>query len=410
MTPQTSQSDAFATIAALVVVMAAISGLSARFGVNYVVAIVCALIAMFGTWRLLAPTAASAEVASGEPQPAPLPGTPGGTAFAPVPETSALAGKPGADERVRAVGPTGTLGKQGVSSNADSTAAEAAADSQTSIDDIGWLPDARVNSLGGSGRLPDGAQALAIDPPDEWVSNVSGAYTLSRFDARAASHRGTDHGLLDELRQDDFVVARAGGNKYLIAVLANGVRTAENAHLGSYWACRLLARNIELHLRDGVPGIENMLDRTRADIQTAFGERFDADTKLRTIATRLVGLIVPVEGGPAAGFRVGDGEIFAHGPLGWSSVFGEAPPAEANMVFPRVSKAEVVSVDCTLGPILLAGDGVSRPLLENEAVAAAFSKACAEPPSEAAFDELVDFALDSARDDRTAVGIWFTAR
>lgn len=392
--------------------MAAIAALSARFGVSFLVAILCAVVAMVGTWRFLA---AGDVIDVDADNPMATQGQRGQRAsadqiaFAPLPDEGVRA----VNTRPRApaaVTGTATAAVVGAPSTMQAPPAEqvppAVPSDAAPLDEIGWLPDDKPDSLGGAERLPDGAQALAITPPEQWEASVTGAYTIGKFEVRASSSVGTDHALLSEERQDDFVVARAGGNKYLIVVVANGVRTAEHAHLGSFWAARLLARNIELHLRDGVPGIEKMLDRTRTDLRVVFDEHFGDDTKLRTIATRLVGLIAPVDGGPAAGFRVGDGELLMEGPLGWSSVFGEPPPPEANMVFPRVSAAEVVSIDCAQGTLLLAGDGVHKPLASDEKLAGAISAGLRQPASEAGFAELLDFDIESARDDRTAVAVW----
>ena len=75
---------------------------------------------------------------------------------------------------------------------------------------------------------------------------------------------------MNDLRQDDYVVASAANGRYLVVVVADGQGAAENAHYGSYWSCRLLAQAIDQHLRDGVPGIEKMLERTRDELQQLF--------------------------------------------------------------------------------------------------------------------------------------------
>ena len=209
--------------------------------------------------------------------------------------------------------------------------------------------------------------------------------------------------------QDDYCVASAAGGRYLVVVVADGHGAAENAHYGSYWASRLLAQSIDQHLRDGVPGIENMLERTRTELRQLFDLTFTDGTKLRTIATTLVGLIAPVDGGPAAGFRVGDSDLLIGGPDGWTSVFG-APSGDPDTVFPRTIEADVAPLELDQACMLLATDGVAGPLSSNEGVAASFAEGLQGPVSEVEFDQLISFPLEEARGDRTAVGVWFSAK
>ena len=214
--------------------------------------------------------------------------------------------------------------------------------------------------------------------------------------------------ILNDPRQDDYVVASAANGRYLVVVVADGQGSAENSHYGSYWSSRLLAQAIDQHLRDGVPGIEKMLDRTRDELSDLFEMRFTDGTKMRTIATTLVGLIAPVDGGPAAGFRVGDGDIFFAEPgTGWTSVFG-ATAVRPDAVFPRSVDADVAPLELDVNCLLLTTDGISEPLTSNAGVADSFATGLVAPISEVEFDQLLSFPLEEARGDRTAVAVWFT--
>ena len=122
---------------------------------------------------------------------------------------------------------------------------------------------------------------------------------------------------------------------------------------------------------------------------------------------RLVGLIAPIDGGPAAGFRVGNGDLLVAGADGWTSVFGSA--TEADAVFPRSIEADVAPLDlrwraaCCWQPMASPG-----PMTANEDVAMSFVEGLQAPVSEVEFDQLLSFPLEEARGDRTAVGIWFS--
>jgi len=374
-----------------------------RLGVNNVVAAICVGIAIVGTWALLSPQVESLESAL-------IPaGTGAGSGPGPAadlkPNVSAFSSAPvreGPRERLRGA-PRMAVGFDKDSSDGSPEAARLPA-----IDDDLFAESvAPVQALG---QLPQDASALQVTTTVEPAGNISGAFTLGQFEIRSASRRGSDHVILNDPRQDDYVVASAANGRYLVIVLADGENTAENAHYGSYWACRLLAQAIDQHLRDGVPGIEKMLGRTRDEISQLFDMRFTDGSKMRTIATRLIGLIAPVDGGPAAGFRVGHGDIFLPGESGWQSIFVDGQP-DAEAMFPQVVEADVAPLNLdAMQCLLLASDGVAGPIETNDEIAAEFTEALAAPASEVEFDQLLSFPLEQARGDRTAVGVWFTPK
>jgi len=380
--------------------MALLAGLAARSGLNSAVAIVCVAIAMIGTWVLLSP-----RIEMLEPAITTAGTQAGGSGSGAVSTVSAFAGQPESGPR------QGLRGAPRAAVGFDTPSAERPGTPQPAhLPSIGG--DAHVDSVApvhALGQLPLDASALQVSTTVEPPSNVSGAYTLGQFEVRASSRRGSDHVILNDLRQDDYVVASAAGGRYLVVVVADGDGGAENAHYGSYWSSRLLARSIDQHLRDGVPGIENMLERTREELQQLFDLRFTDGTKLRTIATTMVGLIAPVDGGPAAGFRVGDGDLLIAGADGWTSVFGPAT-GDADAVFPRTIQADVEPLDLDTNCLLLVADGVAGPISAHADVASSFSEGLQTPVSEVEFDQLMSFPLEDARGDRTAVGIWFTPK
>ncbi len=418
VTPELQERNPFPSIAVLVVVMAAVAGLAMRFGLNSVVAIICVAIAIVGTWVLLSPqieTLEPAHVGSNR-------GAPSG------PTTSALSRTGAGGVATQGRPPTGNV--QAFSATPETAAREklrttprlAVGFDTAETERRGATEPARLASLDDDafadsvapvqalGQLPQDASALHIATTVEPESNISGSYTLGQFEVRTASRRGSDHVILNDARQDDYIVASAANGRYLVVVVADGQGSAENAHYGSYWSCRLLAQAIDQHLRDGVPGIEKMLERTRDELSQLFDLRFTDGTKMRTIATTLVGLIAPVDGGPAAGFRVGDGDIFfADGEGGWSSVF-DTTPANVDAVFPRTIEADVAPLELDVSCLLLATDGVSGPITTNAGVAASYAEGLVDPVSEVEFDQLMSFPLEEARGDRTAVGVWFTQK
>lgn len=397
VTPESQERNPFVSIAVLVVVMAVASGLAARYGLNSAVTALCVVIAIIGTWLLLSPQIETLEstLPAGGKADRDAGGRNAGTVSAFTAPTAAprqgLRGEP----RV-AVGFDKTDGAQG---RRPTPPARLPAIDESSLDSV-----APVQALG---QLPQDAAALHVATTVEPVGNISGAYTLGRFEIRAASRRGSDHVILNDPRQDDYVIAGAANGRYLVIVVADG--SAENSHYGSYWTCRLLAQAIDHHLREGVPGIEKMLDRTRTELGELFDLTFTEGTKIRTIATKLVGLIAPVDGGPAAGFRVGDGDILVADGAGWRSVFGSTAP-QAESVFPRSIEADVAPLEFDANCLLLATDGMSVPLATNAEVGASLASGLARPVSEVEFDQLLTFPLEEARGDRTAVGVWFTPR
>jgi hypothetical protein len=399
VTPEMQERNPFVSIAALVVAMAAVAGLAMRFGLNSFVAAICVAAAIVGTWMLLSPQIETLEPALAGRELAPA--AKAHSQPAATGNTSAFTAKPESASRERL----------------RSTPRVAVGFDSPSAGRPGSIQAARLPVFDGEsaapvqalGQLPQDASALQITTTVEPSSNVSGAYTLGQFDVRAASRRGSDHVILNDPRQDDYVVASAANGRYLVVVVADGRGSAENAHYGSYWACRLLAQAIDQHLRDGVPGIEKMLDRTRDELSELFETRFTDGTKMRTIATTLVGLIAPVDGGPAAGFRVGDGDILIGGPDGWNSVFGSTP-VQTDVIFPRSIEADVAPLELDVRCLLLATDGVSAPITSNEGVASSFADTLAAPISEVEFDQLLTFPLEEARGDRTAVSVWFSPK
>lgn len=372
--------------------MAAAAGLAMRFGLNTAVAAVCVIIATVGTWLLLAPQVDVLQ-----------PAVSGGGA---APQQGRL---PTTDDVSRFDAPADTAPREQLRS-APRMAVGFSASPDLEHDAV--LPDADDDVFSESalpvqplGQLPRDAAALAVQSDVFPPNDISGSYTLGRFEVRAVSRRGSDHVILDEARQDDYVVAQAADGRYLVIVVADGEGTAENAHLGSYWTTHLLAQTIDLHLRQGVPGIEKMLERTRDEIASLFEMRFTDGTKMRTIATTLVGLIAPLDGGPAAGFRVGDSDILFDTPDGWRSVFGSR--SEPETVFPRVVEADVAPIDFDVTCLLLAADGVAGPIASTTSVAESYSAGLEAPLSEVEFGQLMNFPLEEARGDRTAVAVWF---
>jgi len=331
VTPDTQERNPFGAIAVLVVLMALVAGLAMRFGVNSLVAVVCVAIAIVGTWIILSPENEVLQPVLGASTGATS--APASTPASGVSAFSSAGNETATREQLRGK-PRMAVGFQGQEGDAAPTVAPRL---PSGHDDLFAESVAPVRALG---QLPPDARVLAVETTVDPATNVGGSFTMGRFEVRAASRSGSDHVILSESRQDDYVVAQAADGRYLVVVVADGQGAAENAHYGAYWATRLLAQTIDRHLRDGVPGIEKMLERTRDDVTQLFDMRFTDGTKMRTIATTLVGLIAPIDGGPAAGFRVGDGDILVDGDDGWSSLFEPLSSERAEQVFPRSIDAD----------------------------------------------------------------------
>lgn len=383
----------FIPIIGLVLVFALIAGFGMRYGMSGFIAGILVVAAMLGTWILLSPQTSLSVAAAPQQRPAIIRGTspaqPQSTAL-----DSSQSAFSGTREQLRTA-PRSVVGFSG------------AAEDPVRVDDYDPLSEAAI-PVRPLGQLPSAADSLHVEQQVQPDPTTSGAFTLSRFEVRAASQQGSDHAVLSEPRQDDYVVAQAAGGRYLVVVLADGQLIAENAHYGAHWSCRLLAQAIDRNLREGVPGIEKMLSRTRDDITDLFHTQFTDGTKLRTIATTLVGFIAPVDGGPAAGFRVGSTDIMVDGEQGWSSIFGASEP-EADLVFPRSIDAEVAPIDLDVNALLLVSDDVANSLRDSSVVAGAFSDALRSPIDQDEFAALVDFDLEDSRGDRTAAAVWFVA-
>ena len=389
VTLEQQERNPFFSIAALVVALAVVAGLAGRYGVNNVVVLLCVAAAVVGTLLLLSPRIEVLQTMPGS-----QPGSP--------PTTNGISAFGGGDMKTR----QGLRGapREAVGFTDEEPAEPRVGAAQRPALDRDSFADSVV-PVRALGQLPQDASGITIETTVDVPGNVSGAYTLGQFEIRGVSRRGSDHVILNDPRQDDFVVASAANGRYLIAIVADGHGPAENAHYGSYWAARLLAQAIDQHLRDGVPGIENMLSRTRDELSQLFDLRFTDGTKMRTIATTLAGVIAPVDGGPAAGFRVGGPDILARTGHGWSSIF--ATPVESDTLFPRVIEAEVVPLELEGQCLLIAADGVASPIGANVKIAQSFSETLEQPVGEVEFDQLLSFPLEEARGDRTAIALWF---
>lgn len=391
---ESTERNPFVAIAALVILLALVAGFGVRYGMNMGIAVICVIAAMVGTWLLLSPQLERAEVQGNV-------GTAAGTE-----SQFASTAAPGRRQRLRQT-PRVAVGFD-AEGNADS-----AGGSGAKVQQAADVFDDSVVMVRPLGQLPTGAQALEVATELDVVSPVvQGAYTLGRFEVRAVSRRGSDHTVLDEPRQDDFVVAQAAGGRYLVIVVADGRGVAEHGHYGAYWSCRLLARAIDQNLRDGVPGMEKMLERTRSEVTSHFNAHFPDGTKMRSIATTLVGLIAPIDGGPAAGFRVGDSDILIDGDAGWTSIFATGPGSD-DAVFPKSIDAEIAPIALDSGCLLLATDGITDALAASSTLSDIYSTSLASVSDEAEFCALAEFDAEQfdgkeGVGDRTAVGVWFT--
>lgn len=254
---------------------------------------------------------------------------------------------------------------------------------------------------------------------------VADGWSTEHLTVRAASVRGYQHRHDGTPRQDDFALAAHPGCGALVAAVADGVASAELAHLGATLVCRSAVDQL-LHTLDehaaAAPDWPNLMSCAGwalvefAGRQPADDGQSDADRAERNLASTLVvALVRPGPDGSAVAelARVGDSAAWLLRDGGWSPVFGQAAAGDlVDPVVPALPRvpAELagVSVDLAPGNVLLLGtDGVGLALGDGTGkVGAVFAETLAHPPAPLDFARLLDFSRETFDDDRTMVAIW----
>lgn len=260
-------------------------------------------------------------------------------------------------------------------------------------------------------RLPFQASGVVDDSFVSPPAVISDSFSLDHYEVRAASRLGKSHAYRREPRQDDYFVTTAAEDRYLVTLVADGLGSAKYSHYGSHWTCRLLAKSIDLHLRDSVGEIAPMIDRAALELKKHFDSHFQDESDINMLSTTIVGLIAPLSGGKGIGFRIGDSDLMVNSRTGWKSVF-ESPAVgmiadTATKAFPSTTTPEVTVVDIGSDCLLLGTDGVFGPLEQSpDVVGATFSTELGGPVDEVTFMRLIGFNRRGAHDDRTAVAVW----
>ncbi|WBB80602.1 protein phosphatase 2C domain-containing protein [Micromonospora sp. WMMD882] len=300
-----------------------------------------------------------------------------------------------------------------------------------------WVGDFQPYAVGHPG------QAAVVRPapdPGEWdrrdtvldgvcLRDATGEPAL---ELRAASVRGLSHRFYGTVRQDDYAFRCTADQRYLVAVVSDGVSNSRLSHK----AANLVARV-------GAAEVARMLDQRPP-------EDLDWPELLRQLSDRVVLLAEKLVEPPPDGGRPGYGDVARHlaatalfAVVGLRRVDGatpvclfavgdssawvlrqgvrwepQQPVKNADSVIATASTDAVPVKRSDFDPpvttllhagdvLVLMTDGVGDPLGDGVGTVGRFLAGMwARPPAPLAFAAQVDFARRSQDDDRTALAVW----
>lgn len=271
-----------------------------------------------------------------------------------------------------------------------------------------WVPD----------TIADG---VTIDHDDESVLLV-----------RAASVCGSSHRHSATVRQDSYGFAVSPDNRYLVAIVADGVSSGRRSH----WAAQLVTRSGPYLLADELmrrppdafpwrsffersilPHLEAETQRVRPGEE--IGAREIAQVMATTVVVGIVG-VAPDGNGvhPVWLTRIGDSSGWIIGADGVWRALGEVKNDGAVIAesvtsgLPFLPDDEPPVTATTVGPgevFVLMTDGIGDPLGGGRGeVGQALAALWKTPPNPIHFAAQLDFARRTFDDDRTAVAVWPT--
>lgn len=267
---------------------------------------------------------------------------------------------------------------------------------------------------------------VAIDPRYESFpyrpDTVIDGWSNDALTVRGASLRGHSHRYSGTPRQDDFAIHQLPGGR-LIAVVADGVSSAKQSHLGASIAVRQSAKKLrEVTPRTAADWIEVFHDARYAliaSLQRLELDGCDIEDANELLATTLVCAVIEPTGddhfdvfiagiGDSGAWILQDGEF--------TSVLGGKSADESGISPTCVTGLPLIPDNIepyqgTLRPgevLLLATDGIGDPLGHGHGgVGDLFRQLLApdSPPSILEFAHAVDFSRERFDDDRTLVAV-----
>jgi hypothetical protein len=244
---------------------------------------------------------------------------------------------------------------------------------------------------------------------------------------RAASVVGPGHRCEEPAapRQDAYQLGRAGGGRYLLVAIADGVSSSRRAELGAAVAARraveLAARQIDAAGPAGAPAIHlspvDIFGAVAADMRNTAARRRLADTDVCCVLVLAVIDALPGPTGNRGSWVawVGDVSMWRRTGGRWEFLLGDAKgraggvqTSEVHSALPggaAAVRAEVVPLRAGEAYALVT-DGVGDLWSAHPMANDYFARRWATPPPVASYLNDVCFDARGEQDDRTAVVIW----
>ncbi|MFF5109539.1 protein phosphatase 2C domain-containing protein [Streptosporangium sp. NPDC000509] len=239
---------------------------------------------------------------------------------------------------------------------------------------------------------------------------------------RAATVRGRTHSFRGETRQDAYGVRLSGDERWVIAVVADGLGSARHAEIASTAAVRAALDGIDSALRSGERPqswdwksvLAHVSDTVRRTTESLGVPRPGTNTERTPSArpgTTLTVAVLPSEGeGQAVCAAVGDSPAILVTGGRWQALAGEGGGGDnVTAAIPGdLADIQVQMFSWRAGDLLvLSSDGFAAGVAGGRTpLAQRLSQTWRTPPSLVDFVREVDFRLSTFDDDRTVVAIW----
>ncbi|MFF5246096.1 protein phosphatase 2C domain-containing protein [Streptosporangium sp. NPDC000095] len=238
---------------------------------------------------------------------------------------------------------------------------------------------------------------------------------------RAATVRGRTHSFRGETRQDAYGVRLSGDERWVIAVVADGLGSARHAEIASTVAVRAALDGIDSALRSGERPqswdwksvLAHVSDTVRRTTESLGAPRPGTNTERTPSArpgTTLTVAVLPSEGeGQAVCAAVGDSPAILVTGGRWQALAGEGGGDNVTAAIPGdLADIQVQMFSWRAGDLLvLSSDGFAAGVAGGRTpLAQRLSQTWRTPPSLVDFVREVDFRLSTFDDDRTVVAIW----
>lgn len=255
---------------------------------------------------------------------------------------------------------------------------------------------------------------------------VIDGWSTEAMTLRGVSQRGHLHRYNGAPRQDDFACHHLPSG-HVIVVVADGVSSAAQAHIGASTATRYAADWLHSHLADDLVDTDwsvllkstawALTERAQTLLELAEPDPIRAEEELAT--TLVCAVIEPMGMGSLRAYLVGVGDsgawLLSSGQfipiIGGKAVQDSEIASSAVTGLPRVpSVARPVVVDLADDDVLLiATDGIGDPLGSGQGGVGNLLRDVLTrpgPPSLIEFAHAVDFSRETYDDDRTLVALW----